>query len=51
MAPGEAAETMSGLFYDQARFEIYFHRVPRGENTQIFQTEAAGKGCCPAALP
>jgi hypothetical protein len=25
MAPGEAAEPMSELFSDQARFDIYFH--------------------------
>ncbi|HBI20720.1 MAG TPA: hypothetical protein DDY79_15720 [Brevundimonas sp.] len=30
---------MSGFFCDQARFEIYFHRVPKGENAQVFQTK------------
>jgi hypothetical protein len=32
MAPGEAAEPMSGLFQDQARFDIYFHPGSRSEN-------------------
>jgi hypothetical protein len=37
MAPGEAAETMSGLFSDQARFRIYFRGASNRENPVVFQ--------------
>ncbi|EDX80035.1 hypothetical protein BBAL3_1192 [Brevundimonas sp. BAL3] len=39
MAPGEAAEPMSELFCDQARFDIYFRIGSGGEKTQRFQTK------------
>ena len=37
MAPGEAAETMSGLFQDQARFHFYFRFNPARENPVRYQ--------------
>jgi len=39
MAPGEAAEPMSELFRDQARFDIYFRIGSGSEKQQRFQTE------------